>query len=172
MEAPSFVIDGGLESQVADASELALFNREVWFVKTRSFETTPKGVTKIYSEGCMKFEINPNSLRDVTIRKEWGMYDHIKQEDLTPEQLIKIIKGEDRCSSTGSEDHPDFKELRNTLEEQGFIECQRNWSNGDRVLKPFSVNGAQFYKGEKFHCGAAIKYTVMQKQKNKRYKTI
>ncbi len=47
--APSFVIDGGLESQVTDASELALFDREVWFVKTRSFETTPKGVTKIYN---------------------------------------------------------------------------------------------------------------------------
>lgn len=46
---PSFVIDGGLESQVADASELALFDREVWFVKTRSFETTPKGVTKNYN---------------------------------------------------------------------------------------------------------------------------
>lgn len=43
------MIDGGLESQVADASELALFDREVWFVKTRSFETTPQGVTKIYN---------------------------------------------------------------------------------------------------------------------------
>ena len=120
----------------------------------------------------MNFHIPMSSLTDVTIRKEWGMYDRIPLEELTPEQLITILKGEDRCSTIGNDDHPDFKALRNTLEDQGYIECQRSWWNGDRVLKPFKLNGAPFYKGEKFHCGAAIKYTVEQKQKNKKYKTI
>ena len=119
----------------------------------------------------MNFEIDMNSLCDVTIRREWGMYDNISLDKITPDQLLKIIKGEDRCSSMHTEDHPDFADLRNKLESQGFIECQRSWWNGDRVLKPFKLNGAPFYKGEKFSCGAAIKYTVEQKQKNKRYRT-
>ena len=119
----------------------------------------------------MDFHIPMTSLCDVTIRKEWGMFDNIPLDELTPDQLFKILKGEDRCSSLSNDDHPDFQELRNTLEEQGYIETVRNCWNGDRVLKPFKVNGALFYKGEKFHCGAAIKYTVEQKQKNKNYKT-
>ena len=120
----------------------------------------------------MNFEIDPKSLTDVSIRKEWGAYDHIKQEDLTPEQLIKIIKGEDRYSSTGSEDHPEFAELRNILEAQGFIKTQRGWWNGDRVLKPFTLNGARFNKDEKFACGSAIKWDIEHKQLDKRDKTI
>ena len=120
----------------------------------------------------MNFEIDMNSLCSVNVHKTWGMYDHIPKHELTHEQLIKIIKGEDRYSSTSNDDHPEFKELRNKLEAQGFIECERGWWNGDRVLKPFTVNGARFYKNEKFHCGSAIRYTVEQKQKNKKYKTI
>lgn len=38
--AKGFRLDGGLESQVADAGEPVLDYREVWFVKTRPFETT------------------------------------------------------------------------------------------------------------------------------------
>lgn len=119
----------------------------------------------------MNFQIDPNSLCSVNIREEWSMYKNIPIDELTPEQLIKIIKGEDRYMSLKNDDHPEFAELRNKLEEQGFISTQRNCWNGDRVLKPFKVNGALFYKDEKFHCGAAIKYTVEQKQKNKNYKT-
>lgn len=119
----------------------------------------------------MNFQIDPNSLCSVNIREEWSMYKNIPIDELTPEQLIKIIKGEDRYMSLKNDDHPEFAELRNKLEEQGFISTQRNCWNGDRVLKPFKVNGAPFYKDEKFHCGAAIKYTVEQKQKNKNYKT-
>jgi hypothetical protein len=120
----------------------------------------------------MEFNIPMTSLCDVAIRKEWGMYDKIPLEELTPEQLITILKGEDRCKSFSNDDHPDFAKLRNKLEELGYIKCERGWWNGDRVLKPFTMNGAPFYEGEKFHSGAAIKYTVEQKQKNKNYKTI
>ena len=120
----------------------------------------------------MNFEIDPNSLCNVTIRNEYSMYAHIKQEDLTPEQLIKMIKGEDRVKTIGNDDHPDFKELRNKLESQGFIKCERGWWNGDRVLKPFTLNGARFTKDEKFCSGAAIKWDVEHKQKDKKYRTI
>jgi hypothetical protein len=120
----------------------------------------------------MKFEIDMNSLCDVKIEKEWSMYAHIKQEDLTPEQLVKILKGEDRCKSLSHDDHPEFKELRNRLEAEGFIKCERGWWNGDRVLKRFTLNGAIFRKDEKFCSGAAIKWDVEHKQKDKRYRTI
>ena len=45
---PNFELDGGLESQVADAGEPAFVYREVWFVKTRPFETTPQGGSKTF----------------------------------------------------------------------------------------------------------------------------
>jgi GTP1/Obg family GTP-binding protein len=120
----------------------------------------------------MNFEIDPNSLCQVTIREQYSMYKHIKQEDLTPDQVFKIIKGEDICTTTSSDDHPEFKELRNTLEDQGFIKTERTWWNGDRVLKTFTLNGAIFRKGEKFCSGAAIKWDVDHKEKDKNYRTI
>lgn len=120
----------------------------------------------------MDFHLPISSLCDVTIRKEWGMYDHIPLDELKPEQLFTILKGEDRCSSIHTEDHPDFAELRNKLEEQGYIRTQRNCWNGDRVLRPFRLNGALFTEGEKFCSGAAIKWDVEQKLKKKNYRTI
>ena len=120
----------------------------------------------------MRFEIDEKYLCQVNIVKEWGMYDHIPFNELTHEQLIKIIKGEDRYRSTSHDDHPEFSELRNKLEKEGFIKCERGWWNGDRVLKPFTLNGARFRKDEKFCSGAAIKWDVEHKQKDKEYRTI
>lgn len=67
-----------------------------------------------------------------------------------------ILKGMGDCSSHGSDDHPEFKKLRDALEEGGFIKTQRGWWNGDSVLKPFSINGAKFSKNEQFPSGAAM----------------
>lgn len=94
---------------------------------------------------------------DVSIRKEWGVYDHIKHEDLEPYQLFNIIKGEDRCSSVNSEDHPEFNKLREHLGREGFIRIQRSSWNGDMVTKPFTLNGKNFKLETIFPCGAAIK---------------
>ena len=105
----------------------------------------------------MKFEIDESYMCDVTIHEEWGAYDHIKQEDLKPYQLFKIIKGEDRCSSHRSDDHPEFKKLREQLGSEGFIRIQRSSWNGDMVTKPFTLNGKNFKKETRFPCGAAIK---------------
>jgi hypothetical protein len=105
-----------------------------------------------------KFEIKPEYLCQVTIKEEWSMYRG--RTDVTPEELIRIIKGEDRCSSISSDDHPEFKKLRDLLGKDGYIKIERGWWNGDRVLKPFILNGKVFKKDAQFPCGSAIKYTI------------
>jgi hypothetical protein len=53
-------------------------------------------------------------------------------------------------------DHPEFTKLRDMLEQQGYISTERSWTNGDRVLKPFSLNTLKFKIGEQFPCAAAL----------------
>lgn len=78
------------------------------------------------------------------------------KENPTEEDLVMVLKGKGDCSSHSSDDHPEFKKLRDELETAGFIETQRRWWNGDSVLKPFSINGAKFKKNDQFPSGAAI----------------
>lgn len=58
-----------------------------------------------------------------------------------------------------SEDHPAFTALRNRLEKDGYIKTERNWSNGDRVTKPFYLNNMYFDIGEQFSCAPALGVT-------------
>ena len=109
-----------------------------------------------YDRSTMKIEIDPSFLTSVEIYKEWSMYKHIAKEDLTPEQVFKIIKGEDRCSSLSSEDHPEFTKVREQLGADGYIRIQRGWWNGDEVIKSFVFNSAKFKKGEQFPCACAM----------------
>ncbi len=102
----------------------------------------------------MKFEIDTQYLTSVTVIEEGSMY--AGKKNLTDDELVKVLKGEDRWKSTRSDDHPEFKKLRNELESQGYIKTQRAWWNGDEVLKPFTLNGYKFFKNEKFPCSAAI----------------
>lgn len=117
------------------------------------------------------FEIDESFLTDIPLCKEWGLFDHIPQEELTHDQLIKILKGEDRCSMHGVEDHPKFTKLREQLGEEGFIKIERGWYNGDRVLKPFYLNGFLFKKGHKFCCAPALK-NAMEVAKKYNRKTL
>ena len=112
------------------------------------------------------FKLDESCICDVTIRKEWSMYAHIPYDELTDEQFLKILKGEDRCTSTGSEDHPDYAALRNELETQGYIRCERGWWNGDRVTTPFKLNGVLFRRDDKFPSGAAMKHHIEFKRRN------
>jgi hypothetical protein len=105
-----------------------------------------------------QFTIDEQFICDVHVYKEWGMYEHIPVDQLTPEQVFKIIKGEDRCSSRSNKDHDEFTKLRNQLEELGYIKTERGWWNGDRVLKPFTLNGVEFEIGEQFSSACAMKY--------------
>ena len=58
--------------------------------------------------------------------------------------------------SHGTIDHPEFTKLRDMLQQQGYISTERSWINGDKVLKPFSLNTLKFKIGEQFPCAAAL----------------
>ena len=92
----------------------------------------------------------------VTISVEWNSY--LNKDTVTNEDLVEVIKGNGRCGSFSNDDGPEFKALRNQLEADGYIRCERMWWNGDRVLKAFKLNGVIFRKHEQFSCGAAMKH--------------
>ncbi len=116
-----------------------------------------------------QFYIDEAFIDDVTVRTE---HDFIKdRNNITNDDLIKIIKGWDKSVSISNKDHDEFTKLRNHLEELGYIECQRRWWNGDRVLKSFKLNEWTFRKGHKFPCAAAMKVSITCARKYNR-KTI
>jgi len=71
-------------------------------------------------------------------------------------------------------DHPEFTKMRNRLEKQGYIQIEHDYINGDRVVKPFSLNGFKFKKHEQFPCASAmdIWLTVEKKRLIKLKKSI
>ena len=107
-----------------------------------------------------QFTIDEQYICDQTIRKEWSSLGHKSLEELTPDELVKILKGEDRCSSTYSQDHPEFTKLRNQLEAEGYITTCRNSWNGDRVIKGFKLNEWTFKKGRKFSSASAMSNSI------------
>lgn len=112
-----------------------------------------------------EFQIDDAYLTSVTIRKEWSLYDNIPRDKLTHEQLINILTGKDRCSSTSTDDHPEFSKFRDQLEKDGYIMKGPKW-NADRVLKPFKVNEYAFEKGERFPSASALSiYIYMHKKR-------
>lgn len=82
------------------------------------------------------------------------------EHDPTPQDLIKIIRGEDKMTSFESIDHPVFNELREQLAAGGFIKVDRSSWNGDTVLSTFRLNGVVFSPGNRFPCASAIKYEL------------
>jgi hypothetical protein len=116
----------------------------------------------------MDFTIDSEYLTDVTIRKEWNTYTQNGRVP-TNEELILIIQGKGVCSTTHSEDHPEFAKLREQLGELGYIEIQLSWWNGDRVLKPFKLNGRKFKEGDQFSCGSAMGNHLIVRAKHPEY---
>jgi hypothetical protein len=104
----------------------------------------------------MNFEIDPEYVTEVIIHQTF--YRHADKPTLTNEELIEVIRDPVVGSMQGSEDHPEFARLRDRLEQLGYIRCERNWSNADRVLKSFSLNSVAFEPGEQFCCAAAMKF--------------
>jgi len=104
----------------------------------------------------MDFYIDEAYLTDVTIRTEYPRYDN--RTDLTPEELLDIIKNPTAMTSISNKDHPEFTYLREQLEQQGFIKVERGWWNGDRVLKTFQLNDVEFKKHSQFPCASAMKH--------------
>lgn len=113
-----------------------------------------------------QFTIDEQFICDVMVKEE---HDFIKdRNNLTHEDLIKIIKGYDKSYSLYNKDHDEFTNLRNHLEELGYIKTERRWWNGDRVLKGFRLNEFTFKKGDKFSCAAAMKGSISIARKYKR----
>jgi hypothetical protein len=111
----------------------------------------------------MIFEIDPAYVTDVTVRQTY--YRHADKESLTNEELIEVIQNPVSSSTYSTEDHPEFTRLRDRLGELGYISIERGWSNGDRVLKSFSLNGVAFEPGEQFCCAAAMKFHLERAQR-------
>lgn len=89
----------------------------------------------------------------------------IEEEYLTDiaENLDIINEQGHRYRNIGSIDHPSFTLSRNWLHNNGYIQKQSNWINGDIVVKDFYLNEKLFTKGEKFPCAAAIKLSLNSK---------
>lgn len=103
----------------------------------------------------MDFTIDPEYLCSVHIRKEWNQYTQDGREP-TPEELLLVLQGKGTYSMSSTDDHPEFAKLREHLGELGYISIYRQCWNGDRVEKPFTLNGVKFKVGQQFSCGAAM----------------
>ena len=69
-----------------------------------------------------QFTIDEQYIAEVTVRKEGSLYGN--RTDLTADELVKVLSGQDRWVSTSSKDHDEFTKLRNQLEELGYIKTE------------------------------------------------
>jgi hypothetical protein len=104
----------------------------------------------------MNFTLDESIPWDISIRQSWSTLEN--PDNPTPDDLIKLLLQHHEITSVRNDDSPEFQTLRNQLEAQGYIECERNWWNGDRVLQPFALNGVPFRPDDKFCCGAAMQH--------------
>jgi len=111
----------------------------------------------------MDFYIDEAYITDVMVRTEYPRYND--RTNLTAEELISVIKNPSPSVGIGTKDHPEFNRLREQLERDGYIQVQRGWWNGDRVLKTFSLNSVKFKKHDQFPCAAAMKYHLKFQRK-------
>lgn len=111
----------------------------------------------------MHFVIDEKFLTSVCIKRRYSYYEG--KDELTEDEMIKVLKGLDIVSTTSSDDHPEFKKLRNMLESIGLIRTQRSWWNGDVVQKEFTLNGVKMLPGDSFVSAAAMASHLATKRK-------
>jgi len=107
-----------------------------------------------------QFTIDESFICDQHVRESFSMYAGKDPSELTPEQIMKILKGEDIMTSYSTQDHPMFTELREQLAREGYISIQRGWWNGDRVTKGFKLNEWTFRKGQQFSSATAMRNSI------------
>ncbi len=114
----------------------------------------------------MMFELDETQDWHPVSRREWNTY--TSKDTVTDEDLLAVLQGKGQCSSLSTDDSPEFKALRNQLETEGYIQCERGWWNGDRVIKTFFLNGVRFDQDDSFPSGAAMKsrLRIARKQYN------
>lgn len=110
-----------------------------------------------------EFTIDPAYVTEVTVRTDYPFVPPLGKA--TDEDIIRVLKHPGGTYSIQSVDHPEFMALRDRLEREGYIKTERQWWNGDRVLKRFRLNGILFRPGEKFACAAAMKFHLESESK-------
>lgn len=110
-----------------------------------------------------EFTIDPAYITSVTVRTDHPFVTRL--EEATDEDLIQALKYSDSTYSIQILDHPEFTALRDQLEREGYIQTERQWWNGDRVLKRFRLNGVLFEPGEQFACAAAMRFHLESESK-------
>lgn len=111
----------------------------------------------------MNFEIDPAYLTDVMVTKTHRP--HANKGTVTPDELIEVLSHNSTVTSTCSQDHPQFTQLREHLESTGYITCERRWWNGDRVLRAFAVNGHEFDVNDSFPCACVLGIQIQVRQR-------
>lgn len=115
-----------------------------------------------------EFTIDPAYITEVTVRTDYPF--RPSAEQATDEDIIRALKHRGGTYSISSVDHPEFMALRDQLEQEGYIKTERQWWNGDRVLKPFRLNGVLFRTGEQFASAAAMKWYLDSELKQQQKK--
>lgn len=111
-----------------------------------------------------EFEIDTEFLVSITVHRDINPWQGKTQ--LSSEELLESLRWNNKSSVASSEDHPKFSALRNALGERGLLRIERSWANGDRVIKPFKLNGITFNPGDAFPCAGAMKFCLNSKQKS------
>lgn len=103
-----------------------------------------------------QYTIDRSHICSVQVKTVRNIYAGTPPGELTQQQTVDILSGAAAVSSYYSDDHPEFKELRDRLEADGYIKTRRNCWNGDRVIRTFSLNGWIFSVNHMFPCAAAL----------------
>lgn len=126
---------------------------------TKTKETTAK-------RGCAEFTLDERFMCDVPYKRVLNATPIESNQD-----LLDAIKQTNVMIVSGADPHPEFERFRCQLETEGYIEVERGWHNGDRVLKPFRLNGFLFKRGSKFPCAPAMGISIQVARKHG-YKTL
>jgi superfamily II helicase len=105
----------------------------------------------------MNFTLDESYMCDISDIRTYSMYSGKDPDSLTPDEVVKILKGQDKIISHSNKDHPEFSKFREQLGLEGYIRIERGWWNGDRVTKPFTLNGVKFKVGDQFCSACAMK---------------
>lgn len=99
--------------------------------------------------------------------------------EIKEEYVCDVFKGWScKLNGTGGEksgmisygDHPAFTALREHLASSGYINIQKQWSNGDRVTNAFYLNDLLFLEGDQFPCAAAMRFDLKRAEKTTKEK--
>lgn len=116
----------------------------------------------------MDFTLDSSYLTSISIHDQGNQYTKDGREP-TPEEVLLILQGKGNYSITKTIDHPEFTKFREQLGELGYISIERNWWNGDRVEKPFTLNGVKFKVGRQFPSAGAMDIQFKMREKHPEY---